>query len=268
MKQKRRFLLLLALCAAWMAFALLGRFLAPHDPYATSAAAIRMPPSGEFPLGTDSFGRCVLSRVLYGAGVSVCASLGLVAAAALLGSVVGILCGYFGGVLDSLFMRIADVLLAFPQMVVAIAVAGVLGGGIGSALIALGFTAWPQYARLARSHVLLMRRQAFLQAARLSGEGHAHILLFHVLPNCVGPLAVNAAVQLGGAMTGLAGLSFLGLGAQVPQAEWGSMASESFAYLQLAPWAVLAPSAAVVLTVALFNLLGDAARDCLDGGSA
>lgn len=169
---------------------MLAPCFAPHDPYATNAAAIRQAPGGPFPFGTDNFGRCVFSRMLAGAGVSVCAALGLVTATFLIGSLCGVLCGYFGGVLDTVFMRLSDILLAFPQMVVAIAVAGVLGGGLGSALLALGFTSWPQYARLARSHVQSLRRLPFMQAAQLSGEGHLHILLFHVLPNCAGPLAV------------------------------------------------------------------------------
>lgn len=262
---KKRFWVLCVLALLLVMFSLLAPALMPHDPNATSAAAIRIAPCSEYPLGTDNLGRCVLSRVLDGAGPSIMSALLLVVLTAAFGSLLGALCGYFGGVLDAVLMRLTDLLLAFPQMVVAIAVAGVLSGGMVSVLIALGFTAWTSYARLARSQVLSLRSMPFMQAAKISGASHWQILRSHVLPNMMGPLVVNAAVQLGQTMMGIAGLSFLGLGVQAPQAEWGSMIREGCAYLQLAPWAVLAPGTATVVTVMIFNWLGDAARDLMAG---
>ena len=161
-------------------------------------------------------------------------------------------------------MRLADVMLAFPQMVLAIAVAGILGGGMFNAMLAMGVTGWTLYARLARAQVLALKEEPYVQAARLSGCGAGSILLKTLLPNVLGPLIVCAATQIGVMMIGIAGLSFLGIGVTEPHAEWGSMISLSRAYIQLAPWAVMAPAGATVLTVMIFNYLGDCVRDVLD----
>ena len=182
----------------------------------------------------------------------------------LIGSVLGMLAGYYGGAVDSVIMRLADVLLAFPQMVLAIAVAGILGGGMFNAMLAMGIAGWTGYARLARAKVLSLKEEAYVSAARLSGCSDGSIMFKTLLPNMLGPLAVNASTQIGSMMIGIAGLSFLGIGVQEPQAEWGSMISASRAYIQLAPWAVLAPSFATILTVMIFNYLGDCVRDVLD----
>ena len=151
-------------------------------------------------------------------------------------------------------------------MVLAIAVAGVLGGGLVNAMIALGITSWTLYARLARSSVLKLKKEPFLAAAKFSGSGSGRILFRHILPNIAGPLLLSAATQIGTMMIGIAGLSFLGVGVIPPQAEWGSMINEARAYMQLAPWAVMAPAAAVVITIIVFNCLGDAVRDLADVG--
>ena len=168
--------------------------------------------------------------------------------------------------IDALVMRLADVMLAFPQMVLAVAVAGILGGGMGNAMLAMGITGWTLYARLARAQVISLKEEPYVQAARLSGFGGWRILTGTLLPNMLGPLLVTAATQIGVMMIGIAGLSFLGIGVIEPQAEWGSMINTSRAYMQLAPWAVLAPAAATVLTVMVFNCLGDCVRDALDVG--
>ena len=262
---KTRVLVLLILALLLMAVSLLAPYLAPNDPNATNSAAIHAAPSAQYPFGTDKLGRCVFSRVLMGARTSIFSAVALVALSFAAGSALGVLCGYYGGVLDALVMRLADLMLAFPQMVLAIAEAGVLGGGLLGAMLALGITSWTLYARLARSHTMALKAEPFIAAAKLSGCGDARILLRHILPNIVGPLVVNAATQLGTTMIGLAGLSFLGLGVVPPNAEWGSMISEARSYIQLAPWAVLAPAGATVLTVMIFNDLGDAVRDLADG---
>ena len=158
-------------------------------------------------------------------------------------------------------MRLADIMLAFPQMVLAIAVAGILGGGMGNAMLAMGVTAWTLYARLARAQAMALKNAPYVCAARLSGCGDGTILLKYLLPNMIGTMAVNAATQLGVMMVGIAGLSFLGIGVQEPYAEWGSMINQGRAYIQLNPWPVLAPAAATFVTVMLFNYLGDSVRD-------
>lgn len=262
--RKTRVLVFLILALLLMAVSLLAPYLAPNDPNATNAAAQNAAPGEAYPLGADRYGRCVLSRVLAGARTSIFSAVALVAVSGIVGSLLGVLCGYYGGVLDSVVMRLADILLAFPQMVLAIAVAGVLGGGLLNAMLALGVTSWTPYARLARSHTMACKAEPFIAAAKLGGCGDARILLCHILPNIAGPLIVNAATQLGTTMIGIAGLSFLGLGVVPPNAEWGSMINEARSYIQLAPWTVLAPAGATVLTVMIFNCLGDAVRDLAD----
>ena len=261
---RRRLLIFLILAGILVAVSLLAPLLCPNDPYATSAAAMNQPPSREFPFGTDRYGRCICSRVLMGARTSIFSATALVAATFAAGTVLGMLAGWFGGIADSLIMRLADVMLSFPQMVLAIAVAGILGGGMGNAMLAMGITGWTLYARLARAQVLALKEEPYVQAARLSGCGTGTILVKTLLPNVLGPLIVCAATQIGVMMIGIAGLSFLGIGVTEPRAEWGSMVSLSRAYIQLAPWAVMAPAGATVLTVMVFNYLGDCVRDCLD----
>lgn len=256
-----RLWVLLALAAGLVLLSLLAPLAAPNDPYATSPLYMNKPPSAAYPMGTDRYGRCVLSRILMGARTSIWSAVSLVVVMFLVGTVLGMLCGYYGGLLDNCIMRLADILLAFPQMVLAIAVAGILGGGIGNAMIALGVTGWTLYARLARSQTMALKEEAYILAARMGGNSTARILLRHVLPNIAGSLVVNAAAQLGTVMIGIAGLSFLGIGVSPPQAEWGSMINESRAYMQLAPWAVLFPAGAILVTVMVFNYLGDTVRD-------
>ena len=249
------------LCILLILTALFAERLVPHDPGATNALLIRRPPSAEYPFGTDSFGRCVLSRVLSGARTTIFATTFLVAVTFAAGTVLGILCGYYGGLADEIIMRVTELFLAFPQMVVAIAVAGILGGGLRAALIALGVTAWTGYAKIARSHTQSIRNECYIAAARLAGRKGWEIILFHILPNILFPLVTNALTQIGTTMIGISGLSFLGLGVIPPQAEWGSMINESRAYVQLAPWAVLFPAGATILTIMLFNYLGDAVME-------
>jgi peptide/nickel transport system permease protein len=263
-RNKLRLFIFLGLAGLLVLLSIFAPLLAPNDPYATNALHMNEAPGGEFPLGTDRYGRCICSRVLMGARTSIFSAVALVAATFVFGTVLGMLAGWFGGAADTLVMRLADVLLAFPQMVLAIAVAGILGGGIFNAMLAMGITGWTLYARLARAQVLTLKEEAYVSAARLTGQGTLSILVRTLLPNMLGPLVVSASTQIGTMMIGIAGLSFLGIGVTEPQAEWGSMISASRAYLQLAPWAVMAPAAAVILTVMVFNYLGDCVRDVLD----
>jgi len=256
--------ILLAVVAILIIISLLGPYIAPNDPYATDIKLRRLPPSADFLFGTDGYGRCIFSRVLVGARTSIFAPLVLVAITFAFGTMVGVFSAYYGGIVDTLFMRLADVLLAFPDIILAIAVAGILGGSLINAMLALALTGWTQYARLARGKVLALKEDTFIQAARLSGNSNLRIILHHILPNIMGQLVVAATLQIGAMMMGLAGLSFLGLGVQVPQAEWGSMVAEGKSYLQLAPWMTLYPGAVMMITIIIFNLLGDVVRDILD----
>ena len=263
-RAKRRLLLFGILAGLLVLFGILAPMLTPNDPDATSALNMNQAPGAQYPFGTDCYGRCICSRVMMGARTSIFSAVTLVAVTFVIGSVLGMLAGYYGGWVDSAVMRLADILLAFPQMVLAIAVAGILGGGMFNAMLAMGITGWTGYARLARAKVLSLREEAYVSAARLSGCSDAAILFRTLLPNMLGPLVVNASTQIGSMMIGIAGLSFLGIGVQEPQAEWGSMISLSRAYIQLAPWAVLAPAFATIITVMVFNYLGDCVRDVLD----
>ena len=263
-RNRLRLFIFLGLAGLLVLLSVFAPLLTPNDPNATSAMHMNEAPSREFPFGTDRYGRCICSRVLMGARTSIFSAVALVAATFVFGTVLGMLAGWFGGAADALLMRLADVLLAFPQMVLAIAVAGILGGGMFNAMLAMGITGWTLYARLARAQVLALKEEAYVSAARLTGQGALSILVKTLLPNMLGPLVVSASTQIGTMMIGLAGLSFLGIGVTEPQAEWGSMISASRAYLQLAPWAVLAPAGATILTVMVFYYLGDCVRDVLD----
>ena len=262
LKRQRVKIIVTALAAGLLVLtAILAPYIAPHDPYKASAELIRKAPGNGYPFGTDNLGRCVLSRVLTGARTTIAATFFLVLVSFVLGSFIGMISGFSGGVLDAVLMRIADGMLAFPQMVVAIAVAGILGGGITSAMIALGVTMWTGFARLARSHTMAVKNEPFIQASVLMGKSRGYLLYHHILPNILEPLMTNALTQIGTTMIGISGLSFLGLGITPPQAEWGSMINEARAYIQLAPWAVLYPALAVVITILVFNYLGDAVME-------
>ena len=251
-------------CALILFAALFAGQLVPYDPYETNPQLILAPPSGEHLLGTDNYGRDILSRILAGGRTSIFSALFIVLAASSLGSLVGLLAGYYRGRADALLMRITDIFQAFPVIVLAIAVAGVLGGGLFNAVLALVATTWTQYARIARSAAIAAKEETYIHAARLSGCGDMRILLLHILPNIAGTLVVTAVLHISIIMMGLAGLSYLGIGVKIPAAEWGAMISEGQKYLQQAPWAVLAPSAVMVAVMMVFNLFGDLLRDLLD----
>ena len=225
-KQKLVFFLILAI--GLVILAIFSEHLCPYDPYAQDLASALQPPSLQHPMGTDTYGRDMLSRVISGARASIFSTFILVAVIFVLGTAVGVCCGYFGGAADAVMMRISDVCLAFPGLVFAMAIAAILGGGI------------------------------------LAGDSSGQIMLRHILPNMLGPVLVTAMLDIGTMMMELAGLSFLGLGAQIPMAEWGSMMSSGRSMIQTYPWVVLSPGIAIFISVAIFNLLGDTVRDYLD----
>ena len=244
--------------------AALASYLVPYDPYEQDLNNALQPPDRVHILGTDRYGRDLLSRVIMGAQTTIYSALFLVAFITVIGTAIGMVCGYYGGILDSVVMRIADIFLAFPGMVFAIAVAGVTGGGILNAIIALACISWPKFARLSRSQVIMMKNMDYIAAARLAGSGTGTIMIRHILPNIIGSVLITAVLDIGTMIMELAGLSFLGLGAASPTAEWGSMMSNGRSMIQTAPWVILAPGTAIFITVVLFNLLGDTVRDVLD----
>ena len=238
--------------------------IVPYDPYGQNLSLSRQPPSAAHFMGTDQYGRDVFSRVVVGAQASVFSTLILVCITSVFGTLAGTLCGYFGGRIDSVLMRISDVCLAFPGLVFALAIAALLGGGISNAVIALAVISWPKYARVARGQTLALKNCDFLAAARLAGDNSVQMIWRHILPNILGPILVTAMLDIGTMMMELAGLSFLGLGAQPPVPEWGNMMSGGRSMLQTYPWLVLSPGVAIFLTVVTFNLLGDTVRDYMD----
>ena len=238
--------------------------IVPYDPYAQDLGLSRQPPSPAHFMGTDQYGRDVFSRVVVGAKASVFSTLVLVCVTSVFGTVTGTLCGYFGREIDSVVMRISDVCLAFPGLVFALAIAALLGGGMSNAVIALAVISWPKYARVARGQTLALKNSDFVAVAKLAGDNSAQMILRHILPNILGPILVTAMLDIGTMMMELAGLSFLGLGAQPPVAEWGNMMSGGRSMLQTYPWLVLSPGVAIFLTVVTFNLLGDTVRDYMD----
>ena len=252
------------LAALILIVSLFSAQLAPYDPYATDPQLILKAPSAEHLLGTDNYGRDILSRILVGAKTSIFAAFFIILAAGSLGSLIGLLSGYYRGRMDAVLMRTTDVFQAFPDIVLAIAVAGVLGGGLVNAILALIATTWTQYARIARSAAIAAKEETYIQAARLSGCTDTRLLFGHILPNIAGPLIVTAVLHVSTMMMGLAGLSYLGIGVQIPAAEWGAMISEGQKYLQQAPWAALAPSAVMVSVMMVFNMFGDHLRDLID----
>ncbi len=215
-------------------------------------------------LGTDNLGRDVLSRVVYGARISLRVGFFAVGISALFGILWGGVAGFTGGWVDSLLMRAVDVMLAFPSILLAIAIVAVLGNSLTNTMIAVGVVGIPVFARLTRATVLSVKEMDYVEAARAQGASSGRILFLHILPNCVNPLIVQAALGTATAVLDAAGLSFLGLGAKPPSPEWGTMLSDTFRYYRSAPWCVVAPGTAIMGMVLGFNLLGDGLRDALD----
>ena len=260
---RKRFVFFLLATAVFLIVVCFARQFCPYDPNAQVFSVLE-PPSVRHPAGTDRFGRDMLSRILIGLRTSVLSTLALVAIITAAGTVIGVLCGHLGGAADALMMRAADVCLAFPGLVLALAIAALLNGGLQNAVLALAVAGWPKYARLARSQTLALESADFIAAARLSGDSSVQLVVRHILPNIAGPILVTAVLDIGTMMMELAGLSFLGLGAMPPTAELGSMMSSGRSMLQTYPWVILGPGIAIFAAVALFHLLGDSVRDVLD----
>jgi len=254
----------LAILASLALMALAAPWLSPRDPIKTSPREALQAPGARFLLGSDQFGRDVASRTLYGARISLTVGLIAVSIAVALGTPVGLVSGYYGGRVDGFMMRVVDVLLAFPGILLALVIVTVLSPGLNNVMIAVGLAAVPNYARLVRASVLAAREQPYVEAARALGSRDASIVGRYILPNVVAPLIVTATLGLGTAILSAAALSFLGLGSQPPQPEWGRMLSEGRDYLREAWWISTVPGLGIVLTVLAMNLLGDGLRDVLD----
>ena len=264
MKENRK----LTAVSGLVVFMILGvhfcRCVLPYDPFKTNMKEASLPPSSLHWFGTDNLGRDVFSRVLQGSQTSLYAALCVVAVVFLIGTLLGITAGYLGGAADAAIMKIIVIFQAFPSFILAVAVAGMLGAGMINGMLSLCAVYWTTYAKLARSLVMQMKDAAYISAAKLCGARSHHIIFRYILPNVVSPLVVTAALDVGSVILSMAGLSFLGLGAQRPTAEWGVMMSEARNYMQTAPWIILFPGLALFLTVVIFNLFGDCVRDGLE----
>lgn len=248
-------LILLALLAGW---------IAPHDPAEVRKDSRLKPPCWDYPLGTDHLGRCILSRLLFGIRTSLAISLTVVLLSAAIGLALGGIAGYLGGLIDEAIMRLADALLAFPSIFLALAVIGFLGAGITNLIISLVLVQWTGYARLVRSIVLSLKGREFLEAALGMGASEMYILSRHILPNLLPLVMVTATLELGFTILNVAALSFLGIGVQPPTPEWGSMMNDARPYIRIAPHMMTFPGIAITMTVLAFNLLGEGLRERLD----
>jgi peptide/nickel transport system permease protein len=254
----------LVVIAAFVLLALFAPFVVPYDPIATSWSAVRKAPSAAHWFGTDDLGRDILARVIYGARASLMAGAISVAIALSIGVPLGLLSGYRGGFIDALISRITDAMLACPFLILAIALAAFLGPSLGNAMIAIGISATPIFIRLTRGQVMSVKVEDYIEAARAMGNPRWRIALFHILPNIMPALLVQATLAIAAAIIAEAALSFLGLGQQPPAPSWGSMLNSAQRFLTSAPWMAIWPGLAIFLVVLSFNLVGDGLRDALD----
>lgn len=252
------------LLVLFLVVAAVAPWIATHDPLAQDLYGRLSAPSWDHLFGTDDFGRDIFSRVIHGSRISLKIGLAAVGVALSVGTLIGLIAGYKGGAVDQGLMRVMDVMLAFPSILLAIGIVAILGPGLNHAMLAVGIVAIPQYARLVRASTLTVREADYVQALRALGAGDVRILATAVLPNCVAPLMVQATLGLATSILDAAGLSFLGLGAQPPTPEWGAMLSGGRELILSAPWVLTYPGCAIFATVLSFNLLGDGLRDAFD----
>ena len=244
--------------------AILAPYLAPYSPTAQNLADRLQPPSARHWLGTDALGRDILSRLIYGTRITLFIVGTVALIAPIMGLLIGTIAGFAGGWVDQVLMRITDIFLAFPKLILALALVAALGPGIVNAVLALAITGWPPYARLARAETLAVRNADYIAAARLQGAGPFRLLVGHVWPMCISSMIVRVALDMAGIILSAAGLGFLGLGAQPPLAEWGAMISDGRTYILDHWWVAAMPGLAIFIVSLAFNFLGDGLRDVLD----
>ena len=262
-KANKFFSILLALMFLISLGAIFANVIAPYDPYQGDLKQAFMPPSTQHLFGTDKLGRDILSRVIYGVRISLSFSVLLILIISTVGTIVGIIAGYCGGFIDSLIMRISDVLIACPSMVLAIALAGIMGASLKNAMIAIFIVTISKYIRLTRSLVIKINNEDYIKAAKLSGTTHFNIIRRHIIPNIIPVLIITISTDVAAMILELSALSFLGFGVQAPTPELGLMMNEGRAYLLSAPWMIMYPGLAIVIIVTISNLLSDKLRDIL-----
>lgn len=254
----------LVLVLLYLIIAVFAGILAPYSPIDQHPKDRLQPPSSAYVLGTDEFGRDILSRLMFGASNSLKVSLVSVAISGLLGTVIGTVAGFYGGWVDNVFMRFMDLIFAFPAILLALAISAALGPGLNNTIIAISIVYMPIFSRVARGSVLQIKELEYIEATRALGSSHSRLILRHILPNSFTPTIVQISLALSWAMLTEASLSFLGLGTIPPDPSWGSMLSEARIMMELAPWMAIAPGIAIMLGILGFNLLGDGLRDILD----
>lgn len=263
-KIHKRFTVLMIVVFLLCGVALFAPEIATHDPNTVSLRDANQAPNELHYFGTDVYGRDLFSRVVYGARFSIGISMSLVIAIFLIGMLVGMIAGYFGGIVDSIIMRISDVMIAFPDLILALAIAGILGSGLFNAFIAILVTSWPKYARMSRSIVLKIKSRDYMKAGLTTGSRHGRMIFRYIFPNVLPTMLVTAAMDIGAVMLAFASLSFLGFGIPSEVPEWGAMINDGRLYMDSAPWLMFYPGCAIFFTISLFNLVGDSVRDILD----
>lgn len=254
----------IVIVALLVILAVFAPLITPHDPNTQSLNQSLIEPCRDYPFGTDEFGRCVLSRIIYGTRISLVIGIVVTAASTVVGVALGMVAGFYSGRIDEVIMRTVDIFLAFPGLILALVVAGLLGPGTLNVIIALAMVGWMGYARVARGAVLAEKKKEYIEAVRSLGASNCYIMLRHLLPNVMAPVIVMASVGIGHAILAAAGLSFLGLGAQPPEPVWGAMLNYGKSYLHTAPHLTIFPGLAIIVTVLAFNFLGDGLRDHFD----
>jgi dipeptide transport system permease protein len=260
----------LIVLALMVLLAVFAPLIAPHDPTMQYRDALLVPPAwtadgrSEFLLGTDPLGRDILSRMIFGARYSLVIGLVVVTLALVTGILVGLIAGYFGGWVDALIMRVMDIILAFPSLLLALVLVAIIGPGLFNAMLAIAVVLQPHFARLTRGAVMAEKNREYVTSAKVAGANHLRLMLVTILPNCLGPLIVQATLSFSNAILDAAALGFLGMGAQPPTPEWGTMLAEAREFITSAWWVVTMPGLAILITVLAINLIGDGLRDTLD----
>lgn len=264
MRQQKLAILGLVVILCFTLVAIFAPYLSPYDPYEMDLLGMRGGPDPQHLLGRDELGRDILSRIIWGARISLFIAMLSISISSVIGTLMGTISGYFGGKPDHFIMRGVDVMLAFPGILLALSLVSFMGPGIKSTIIALGIATIPRFARVSRGSVLAVKENVFVEAARALGSSDGAIILKHILPNCLAPISVEFSLRIAAIILLASGLSFLGLGVQPPTPEWGAMMSTGRAYLRVAPHIITFPGIAIMLAVLGFNLLGDGLRDALD----